>query len=67
MKYYDNTEISNKIYGINKKMSIQAAKKDGGLGVISHPETGEPIFWQDNSKKFHAMWKFMPKVTKMVN
>ena len=43
--YQTGKEIAKRIPGIAKADSIEAAKRDGGCGVVSHPATGERIYW----------------------
>lgn len=43
---YDTAEsIARRIRGISKRDSIEAAKHDGGCGVVTHPVTGQRIYW----------------------
>lgn len=44
-KYNDGSQIAKKIKGITKAESIEQAKFDGGCGVVTHPKTGERIYW----------------------
>ena len=43
--YQTGNKIAKRINGITAKESIEAAKHDGGCGVVSHPVTGESIYW----------------------
>lgn len=44
-KYETAEKIGKRIAGISKKESIKA---DNASGVVTHPKTGEKIYWQGN-------------------
>lgn len=44
-KHENNESIAKRISGIRAQDSKDAAKHDGGCGVVTHPVTGERIYW----------------------
>jgi hypothetical protein len=46
----DNRELGNRIPGITRDASILAARYDNtGRGVVKHPKTREPIYWENKT------------------
>lgn len=43
--YLTAEAVAKRIPGIKAKDSIEAAKHDGGCGVVVHPVTGRSIYW----------------------